>query len=178
MRKGQKSNSLDIHFKLPSDAELAAMFDMVPMLQKYNVGDKVIRAGAKPVVARARALAPKSSATGSTKKRSKKQQADADWNFPLWKSINYVVRKYQKHTEGVIGPEYPKGNDAYFNTSPKGRVRKLWGKVPGPDSKLSAIAPQVRNWIAQAFDETKSQQVEVMKSKLTVLLDEMFKKNG
>jgi hypothetical protein len=173
------SNSLDLKFDLPTDAELDSMFNMVPQLEKYNVQDKVIRAGVAPVVAKARQLAPRSNEK-SRNKRSRKQQAEADWNYPLWKSIKYVIRKYQKHGIGVIGPEWPKGNKAYFNTSPKGRKRILWGKLPDPESPkpLSSIAPQIRNWIVEAFDTTKAQQLSAMKVKLEELLEQIFKKNG
>jgi hypothetical protein len=165
-------NGLDLKFDLPTDAELSAMFDMVPKLERYKVGDKVVRAGAKIVEKAAIELTPRSARTGSAKKRSLKQWREADYEYPLWKTIKYVVRKYQKHTQGVIGPEWPKGNKAYFNTSPKGRVKVLWGKHTGQ------IVAQIRNWIVQAFDETRPQQVDAMKTQLEKSLDELFKKNG
>lgn len=166
-------NGADVKMNLPTDAELVRMFDMVPHLERGKVIDTVVKAGCEPIVKRARDLAPRS--TGKSK-RSKSQAAKADWAYPLWKTIKRVIRKYDnRYGLGVIGPEWPKGNKAYFNTSPKGRKRKLWGKDPDPNGGLSAVAPQVRNWIVQAFDETKSEQTSAMKDELTKQIDKMMK---
>jgi hypothetical protein len=164
------ANKLDIKLNLPSDAELKRMFDMVPKLDQYKVGDQVVTAGTQPIVKRARELAPRGNKADRAK-RSKKQRDKADWEYPLWKTIKRVIRKYQRYTNGVVGPEWPKGNKAYFNTSPNGRRVFLWGKATGK------VAVQVRNWIVQAFDETKPQQLAAMKAKLTTLIDKLMR-NG
>jgi hypothetical protein len=163
------ANKLDIKTNMPTDAELDRMFDAVDKLERYAVGDAVIKAGVEPIVKRARELAPRSSKTGTAKKRSRTQINAANWNIPLWKTIKRVVRKYQKGTIGVVGPEWPAGNKAYFNTSPKGRRQVLWGKVTGK------VVAQIRNWIVQAFDETKPEQLEAMKAKLKEKIDQMMK---
>lgn len=155
---------------LPTDAEIERMFAAVPQLQRHGVADKATRAGAKPIVKRARQLAPRSSQTGTDKKRSKSQRQSADWGIPLWKTIKQVVRKYSNGgATAVVGPEWPEGNKAYFNTSPKGRRKFLWGRDTGE------IAPQVRNWIVQAFDETRTEQLAAMKRKLKTLMDEVWR---
>lgn len=166
-------NSVDFKMNIPSDEVLQKQFDMIPKLEQGKVLDKVVAAGSKPVIERARALAPRSKGKS---KRSKSQAAKADWSYPLWKTIGRVIRKYNnRYGLAVVGPGWPKGNKAYFNTSPKGRVRKLWGKDPAPESGLSSVAPQVRNWIVQAFDETKSQQLDAMKTELTVQTDKIMR---
>jgi hypothetical protein len=163
------ANKLDVKINLPSDAELKRMFDAVPVLERYSVSDKVVRAGAKHIVNRARQLAPRSTQV-DREKRSKSQRASADWNYPLWKTIKLVVRKYARAAGvGVVGPEWPKGNKAYFNTSPRGRQQVLWGKRTG------RTIPQIRNWIVQAFDETKQKQLASMKSKLKELMDDIWR---
>ncbi len=163
------SNGIDINTQgLPTDADLKAMFDAVPILVRYRVSDQVLRAGTAPIVKRARQLAPKQTAE-QRKKRSKSQQAAADWDTPLWKTIGRVVRKYNKARGiAVVGPKYPEGNKAYFNTSPSGREQVFWGNRTGRTVK------QVRNWIVQAFDETKSQQLSAMKTKLQKLMREIW----
>ena len=163
------ANKLDIKLQLPTDADLERMFNMVPKLERFQVGDQVVRAGTQPIVKRAQALAPRSANTGTSKKRSKSQREKADWDYPLWKTIKRVIRKYQRYTNGVVGPEWPKGNKAYFNTSPKGRKVFYWGK------NANKTAAQVRNWIVQAFDETRAQQLAAMKAKLTELMDKVFR---
>ena len=165
-------NKLDLQMKMPRDAELQKMFGGVAQLNRYEVGDKVVRAGAASIVTRARALAPRSTQE-SREKRSKNQKASADWNYPLWKTIKMVVRKYQRGNAGaIVGPEWPKGNKAYFNTSPQGRKQVLWGKVTG------RTIPQIRNWIVKAFDETRPQQLAAMKNKLRTLMDSIWKESN
>jgi hypothetical protein len=164
-------NSLDIKHNLPSDAEAKRMFDAVPILERYKVADKTLREGSKVILTKARQLAPRQTAA-KRDLRSSKQRQSADWDTPLWKTVKRVVRK-QKRGNGfaVIGPEWPKGNKAYFNTSPAGRKRVLWGKQP---KNLSPVAPQVRNWIVKAFDETRSAQLAAMKAKLRTLMREVW----
>ena len=165
-------NKLDLQMKMPTDAELQKMFGGVAQLNRYEVGDKVVRAGAASIVTRARALAPRSTQE-SREKRSKNQKASADWNYPLWKTIKMVVRKYQRGNAGaIVGPEWPKGNKAYFNTSPHGRKQVLWGKVTG------RTIPQIRNWIVKAFDETRPQQLAAMKNKLRTLMDSIWRESN
>jgi hypothetical protein len=162
-------NGIDIKHNLPSDKELARMFDAVPILDRHKVADKVLKAGAKPVVKRARQLAPRST-QADRDKRSDKQRGAADWDYPLWKTIAHVVRKYRTGGFAAIGPRWPKGNKAYFNTSPKGRRQVLWGKPTG------RTLPQIRNWIVQAFDETKGQQLGAMKAKLKTVTNEIWRR--
>lgn len=163
------ANKLDIKIEMPNDAELNRMFDAVPQLERYRVLDQVVRAGAIPVRKRARQLAPRST-KADRDKRSKNQRSEADWDYPLWKTVKYVVRKYGKRIGiAVVGPEWPGGNKAYFNTSPSGREQVLWGRRTG------RTIPQIRNWIVQAFDETKPQQLAAMKAKLRTLLDRILK---
>lgn len=161
------SNKLDLKFNLPTDADLERMFNMVPKLERFKVTDQVVKAGTAPIVKRARELAPRQKGKN---KRSKSQRAKADWDYPLWKTIKRVIRKYNsRYGIGIVGPEWPKGNKAYFNTSPKGRREVLWGKPTG------RTVAQIRNWIVQAFDETKPAQLSAMKAKLTELMDKVMR---
>ena len=168
----QVANKLDIKMQLPNDSELDKMFNMVPKLERYKVLDKATGEAAKIVVKRARDLAPKSSETGSALKRSASQANKANWHVPLWKTIKKVFRKYQnRYGIAVIGPEWPTGNKAYFNTSPKGRRQVLWGKPTG------RVVAQIRNWIVQAFDETKGQQLDAMKESIKSTVDQVMRAN-
>lgn len=168
-------NGVDLKFDMPTDAELKQMFDMVPKLNHYKVSDQVLRAGSMPIVRKAREKAPRGDIpkagqkVGSSKKRSKKQRGEAKWDTPLHTTIDHVVRKYQAGGVAVIGPRWPEGNKAYFNTSPKGRREFLWGMMTG------RVVPQIRNWIVQAFDETQPEQLSAMKSKLATVIDRMFR---
>jgi hypothetical protein len=164
------ANKIDLRLNLPSDSELAAMFDAVPVLERAEVSYHTLRAGVNPLVKRARQLSPRSTKE-MRDKRSASQRKQADWDYPLWKTIKLVVRRGRRGAGfAVVGPEWPKGNKAYFNTAPKGRRQIFWGVASG------ATVPQIRNWIVQAFDETKSQQLLAMKVKLKLLMDQIWKR--
>ena len=163
------ANKLDIRHNLPTDNELGRMFNAVPILDRHKVADKVLTAGAQPIVKRARQLAPRSSQEDRDK-RSAKQRASGDWDYPLWKTIKRVIRKYRTGGYAAVGPEWPKGNKAYFNTSPSGRREYFWGKASG------RTRVTVRNWIVQAFDETRSDQLGSMKTKLKAVMDGVWKR--
>lgn len=171
-------NRVDVRIDMPSDAELSRMFDAVPLLDRHQVFDKVLRAGARPVVTRAKQLAPRSSKTGSKDKWSKKMLVDGGAGgtprgkaeTPLWKTIALVVRKYMKGGVSVVGPKWPEGNKAYFNTGPSGRRQFLWGRNTG------VVVAQIRNWIVQAFEETKPLQLSAMKKKLRQLMQEIWER--
>ena len=161
------ANKLDLKIEFPSDAELKKMFDAVPRLQRYNVSDKAVNAAARIVARRAKQLAPRQTAQ-QRKKRSAKQAKEANWNIPLYQTIAVVVRKYAINAAGIVGPKWPDGNKAYFNTGPGGRRQVLWGKHTG------VVVPQIRNWIVKAFDETKTQQLEAMKKSLKKSMKELW----
>ena len=189
---------MSISFKsnLPSDAEIATMFGTVGTFDKYKIGDKVITAGTQPILKRARELAPRDT-SGHGRKRSKKQKnatggsgVKINWDKALKTTIVKKVVKTEKGAYGIVGPKWPDGNKAYFNTGPGGNKGHLWGyegkeyptgrfKKDGTPVMRKAIAPrariQIRNWIVQAADETRSQQLDAMKNKLTEVMGDVIR---
>lgn len=161
---------LDFKMQLPSDAELAAMLDMQPKLKRYELGDKTTRAAGKIVLDRVKQLTPRSSATGTAKKRSQKQRSSADWAPPLFKGMAMAVRKYATSTWAWVGPRWRDGQKIYFLAEWKKQTRRAvyWGK-PGP------VVRKMRNFIVQAFDETKQQQLAAMKQVLTSETDKVMR---
>lgn len=164
-----RKNGLDIKMSLPTDAELAAMFDAVPMLKRHDVMGATTTAGAKVIVQRAKQLAPRGN-DEDRKKRSATQKAAANWNIRLHTTIAQVTRKGNTRAFSIVGPRHPIGNKAYLN-SPKNGSRRhvLWGRDGG------RVKTAIRNWIVQAFDETRSQQLSAMKAALAKKVSEMFK---
>lgn len=162
-------NALDIDMTLPSDAELKRMFDAVPQLRRHDVMGAAVREASKVVAKKARQLAPRSTPEDRAK-RSKSQRQSADWeSTPMRTTVTHVVRKYERSALGVIGPKHPHGNKAYFNQPRSGRRRHvLWGRDVG----RTYIA--ATNWLVQAFEETKPEQLSKMKSILTKKLNDMW----
>ena len=164
-------NALDMRLSLPSDRDLARMFDAVPKLQQHGVTKKATTAAAKVIVARARAIAPRGT-EADRKKRSAKQRASANWNIRLHTTIAYVTRVAARLAYSVIGPRHPDGNKAYLNSPKSGsRKHKLWGRNTGRTRRAD------RNWIVQAFDETQNQQLAEMKASLMKSTREMMMDN-
>lgn len=164
-------SKLEFKSDLPSDAELEAQWNMIPKLDRFAVGDKVTRAAGKIVLDRVKQLTPRSSQTGTAKKRAKTQRDGADWAPPLWKGMSMAVRKYATSTWAWVGPRWRDGQKIYFIGEWKRQTRRqvLWGKVTGK------VVRKLRNWIVQAFDETKSQQLSAMKSTLTTEIDKVMR---
>ena len=164
-------NALTVAMKLPTDDELNKMLADAEFLRAFKVQSEAVEAASVVVRNRARQLAPRSKPE-DRRRRSKKQKASADWeSVPLHTTIDFVVRDYKNGSSGFIGPAWPHGNKAYFN-QPRNRSRKqvLWGK-------MTRLQPYIatRNWIVQAFDETKAQQVAAMKTALKAAVDRLMK---
>lgn len=159
---------LRITTKLPTDRELEKMFNAVPMLRRHDVLGVTTAAGAKEVLSRAKALAPRGT-EADRRKRSAKQKAAANWNIRLHTTVAVVTRKGNRLAFSIVGPKHPSGNKAYLNSPQSGsRKHKLWGRDVGRVRKAT------RNWIVQAYDETRPQQLAAMKAALTKKVAEMF----
>jgi hypothetical protein len=132
--------------------EVLAMLNRVDSNVMFKVTDKAMRKANKIVERRAKQLAPRSSVTGSAKKRAKRQSESADFDYPLHKSITSRVWKHENGAVGVIGPGWPRGNKAFFNSARKGRRVFYWGKPQGTTYRQE-------DWLKRSLDET-SREVE------------------
>ena len=161
--------------RLPTDAEIRKMFDAVPALEKHKVADSVVRAGIKPITARARLLVPRSKASDRAKRSKEQRRTNPGLDSPLWKTIKHVVRTGGNASAvAVSGAEYTgaggPGQKIYLVAEHKKKGRRMffWGK-DGHRTKL-----KIRNVMIQAAEETRSAQLSAMKSKLKAKLDEVW----
>lgn len=160
---------------LPSDADLRKMFDAVPKLEKHQVADQVVRAGIRPITARARQLVPRSKASDRAKRSKKQRRENPGLDSPLWKTIKHVVRTGRnaaavaisgaEHT-GVKGP----GQKIYLIAEHKQNGRKVfyWG------ADAFQVKLKIRNVMVQAAEETRPAQLAAMKAKLRERLDKVW----
>jgi len=171
---------VDVKIKFPTDAELAKMFDAVPKLNRYEVGDKVVTAGARPITNRARQLMPRSKLADRAKWNKERKAGKGRWagldQTALWKTVKLVVRKNQRGGAiAVTGPEFTgaggAGQKIYLVAEHKQRGRRMifWGR-DGGRTKL-----KIRNVMVQAADEVRAQTLAAMKAKLTTLMDQMWR---
>ena len=167
---------MGMEIKLPSDAEIKRMFDAVPALERYKVADAVVRAGVKPITDRARQLVPRGTAADRAKQSGKQRSAS---HVPLWKTVKAVVRtKRDAGAVAVTGPEFTgsagAGQKIYLIAEHKSDTRRVfyWGKDQG------RTVQKIRNIMVQAAEETRSQQLSIMKSKLKEKMDEVWKRGN
>jgi hypothetical protein len=156
------------------------MFDAVPKLNRYEVGDKVVTAGARPITNRARQLMPRSKQADKDKWSKERKAGKGRWagldQTPLWKTVKLVVRKNNRGGAiAVTGPEFVgtggAGQKIYLVAEHKQRGRRMifWGR-DGGRTKL-----KIRNVMVQAAEEVRPQSLAAMKSKLTTLMDTMWR---
>lgn len=149
--------------------ELQRLLGQLPVLLVAAGGptDRAVKAGANIVAARARSLAPDSSQTGSRNRQSKKSKAI--WTGKLRRLIRVKSIRYDRGASSwaVIGPKSREGNMSHFQQE-KPRRLVLWGK--STSVKQYRIA---RNWITQAFDETKGEATQVMAASIQADIDKL-----
>ena len=126
--------------------------------------DRAVKAACNLIAKRARQLAPDSRKTGTKEFQSAKTKAK--WPVRLKTTIRTKVIKYPNGAWGIVGPKSPEGNAAHFMQE-KPRRHVLWGKATA--IKKYRIE---RNWITQAFDETKSEQLSAVEASLKRDIDE------
>ena len=165
--------------KLPTDAEVAAMFDAVPKLQRYAVAESVVRAGVKPITTRARQLIPRSEPEDRAKRSSNQRKTNPGLDDPLWKTVKHVVRSGRNAAAvAVSGPEFESnrnvGQKIYLIAEHKQKGRRVfyWGK----DAGITRV--KIRNVMVQAAEETKQQQLTAIKAMLKKKMDQVWGGNG
>ena len=133
-----------------SQAQLAKLL-RIPVLMRLGPAERVLKAMAKPVVARGKALAPRSRTSGTRDKMTAK--ASAKWPEEARNNIGFVYRKGENGGYLVIGGKSPKANSLNFDAG-KGRKVFYWGKDQGRSKR---VAPSER-FMQKALDETRSAQ--------------------
>ena len=152
--------------------DLLKMFSHLPSLVvgKNGILENAVFKASLVVARRARQLAPDSKKNRKSNSRDKQSQKSKNiWNHKLRDTITQKTLTYRTATWAVVGPKKPQGNMAHF-MQVKPRRHVLWGR--------STAVQQYRierDWIIQAFDETKSQQLSAMESTLRSDLDRMMR---
>jgi hypothetical protein len=162
------SLEIEIHF---DEAQIKKLLD-IPLHLRLGPAERVLKAMAKPVVDKAKAIAPSSIKSGNRKKwgKNKTKHFDpASWSATeSAKHIGYVYRKTERGGYLVVGGKSPASNKLNFDS---GKPRKVmyWGKDAG---KTKRIDPKDR-FMQRAFDETRSQQISAGNTQLEKELKEL-----
>lgn len=157
--------SSQISFDIRGEQSVIDLLGRLPRLVLSEGGpiDRAVKAPLNIIAKRARQLAPDSRKTGTKEKQSAKTKAK--WGSRLKANIRTKVIKYPNGAWGLAGAKSPEGNAAHFMQE-KPRKHVLWGKATA--IKKYRIE---RNWITQAFEETKSEQLFAMEASLKTDID-------
>jgi hypothetical protein len=159
------SNSFQVTFNFPTDAAIASKLDLVGQMKRHHAQDNMSRAMGRIIVARALKLVPRADRNpkgNPHNKRASKQAGSANWRYPIWKTLKWVLRTTNTGAYVIVGPTWPDGNKIHFLTMRRkvaegnGSSRVVyWGNDPknGPMQRLA-----VRNFLVQAADETEAEQ--------------------
>lgn len=129
----------------------------IPVLLRLGPAERTLKAMAKPIVDRAKAICPSSVKSGTRKKWGKNKTKKFDptsWaKNEARNNIGFVYRKGENGGYLVIGGKSPNANSLNFDA---GKRRKIfyWGKDQGRTKRV----PPSERFMQKALDETKSAQ--------------------
>lgn len=154
-----------------NSTELQGLDDLlgqIPTLIRATGGplDRAVSKAGTVVKRRAVQLAPDSRDTGSREKQSAKSRKI--WTRKLRTTITKKTVRFANIAIAIVGPKNPEGNAAHFKQE-KPRKAKMWGRDLGYTLRIT------RDWIVQAFDETKSEQNAAMQASLREDIDKVMR---
>lgn len=159
---------MSIKIDFTFDEYQIAKLTQIPELLRLGPAERCLKAMAKPIAERAKALAPSSQRSGSRKKWSAKFKNDAKWQVDSGKQMGIKTIRHNKGARVYIGAKWPKGNKQQFDASPKGRRHILWGRDTG------RLRPRDNpHFLQKAYDETKSQQLKAFNDQLAIEIKEL-----
>ena len=158
---------MSMDLKMTFDESQLAKLLKIPVLMRLGPAERIVKAMAKPIVIRAKAIAPNSRTSGTRDKMS--PETKAKWPESGKNHIRVIYRKGDGGGYLVIGANDPLGNSLNFDASDRGRKVFYWGKDSG---KIKRVEPSQR-FMQKAFDETKSAQVSAGNAQLEKEMKEL-----
>lgn len=148
-----------VNFKFPFDERQVARLLSMPILIQTQVVDKVLRSMAIPILAKAKAIAPRATtpvqADGRTnREKQSKKMHDAGWNaINSRDNLGYRFVSFEHTGVLVVGAKTQGGQKLNFDSG-EGRDVVYWGTYA---RKLKRVAPEDR-FMHRAYEETKGEQ--------------------
>jgi len=158
---------MSVEIKITFDESQLAKLMKIPVLMRLGPAERILKAMAKPIVVRAKAIAPNSRTSGTRDKMS--SETKAKWPESGKNHIKMIYRKGDGGGYLVIGASDPLGNSLNFDSSSRGRKVFYWGKDSG---KIKRVEPSQR-FMQKAFDETKSAQISAGNAQLEKEMKEL-----
>lgn len=126
----------------------------IPLLMRLGPAERILKAMAKPVIERAKSIAPSSRRSGTRKKWSKKYKNNPNYQEDSGRHIGMKYIKTERGGLMIVGGKYPRANKQNYEAGDKRKI-VYWGKKT---SEIKRINPSER-FMQKAFDETRTQQV-------------------
>jgi hypothetical protein len=158
---------MSMELKITFDESQLAKLMKIPLLMRLGPAERILKAMAKPIVVRAKAIAPNSRTSGTRDKMS--SETKAKWPESGKNHIKMIYRKGDGGGYLVIGASDPLGNSLNFDSSSRGRKVFYWGVDSG---KIKRVEPSQR-FMQKAFDETKSAQISAGNAQLEKEMKEL-----
>lgn len=150
---------MTIELRIEFDEQQLAKLRRIPILLRLAPAERTLKAMAKPVLDRAKALVPNSrkpnAQSGIPSHDKQSANTKAKWPEQGKNNLGFVYRKSESGGYLVIGAKSPKGNSLNFDASNKGRKVMLWGRDSG---RIKRVEPSQR-FMQRAFDETRQAQI-------------------
>jgi len=159
---------MSLAIKIEFDEAQLAKLMQIPLLMRLGPSERVLKAMAKPVIEKAKAIAPSSRASGTRKKWSNKYKKNPAYQNDSGK---HITSKFLRNNKGgllIIGGAHPQANKQNYDS---GKPRKVmyWGKDAG---KVKRIDPKER-FMQRAYDETRGAQISAGNTQLEKELKEL-----
>ena len=158
---------MSMELKITFDESAITQLLKIPVLMRLGPAERILKAMAKPIVVRAKAIAPDSRTSGTRDKMS--AETKAKWPESGKTHIRMIYRKGDGGGYLIMGASDPLGNSLNFDSSSRGRKVFYWGKDSG---KIKRVEPSQR-FMQKAFDETKSAQVSAGNAQLEKEMKEL-----
>ena len=158
---------MSMELKITFDESQLAKLLKIPVLMRLGPAERILKAMAKPIVVRAKAIAPDSRTSGTRDKMS--AETKAKWPESGKTHIRMIYRKGDGGGYLIMGASDPLGNSLNFDSSSRGRKVFYWGKDSG---KIKRVEPSQR-FMQKALDETKSAQVSAGNAQLEKEMKEL-----
>ena len=160
---------MSLNIKIEFNDAMIAELMRIPDLLRLGPAERCLNAMAKPIIAKAKDLAPSSRGSGSRRKWSAKLKNDTQWSSV--DSARHMGARAVKHNRGAriyVGAQYPKGNKQQFGSPKKGRRVFYWGK----DAGMTLLRPR-DHFMQRAYDQTRGEQMSAFNTQLAKEIKEL-----
>jgi len=145
---------MKLDYKVTFNETLIAGIAKIPSHFVAEGAEKILKAMARPIIIRAKQIAPSSRATGDRNKWSNKYKLNPAWQGDSGQHLGYKFRRSDGGGILIIGGVSPDANKLNFNHG-KGRHVFFWGV----DQGYSKVYRREDRFMLKAMDETKTQQL-------------------